>query len=172
MKYAVPGKDIWADAWKLWVYTVIPVNIGWDKHGRAIMGKGLAKQAAERFPEVLESWGDVCQAGRNATQVLQKRFTGPRGGANLVLFPTKPLHAPAPYLSWRFDASPRLIEKSVQELDAIFGEMGQVVGRDPIIQIPPVGCGAGHLKREQVIPILEKYLTKDRYVFFSGRLGG
>lgn len=146
-------------------YLVIPTNIGWRKDGTAVMGAGLARQAAQRYEE-LELWyGDQCLRHGARTPVL---FHRPRAAAsrNLVLFPVKPCKELHPWLSWDQPASLELIERSTEQLaDAIHcgrdltrEHYGAIVPGNRRVFIPLVGCGNGKLEEAQVLPVLEKHL--------------
>lgn len=137
-------------------YLVIPTNIGWRKDGTAVMGAGLARQAAQRYEE-LELWyGDQCLRHGPGTPVL---FHRPRAAAsrNLVLFPVKPCKELHPWLSWDQPASLALIERSTEQLaDAVYSG---VVPKTHRVFMPLVGCGNGKLEEAQVLPVLEKHLA-------------
>lgn len=129
---------------------VIPVNIGWKlKGGANIMGKGLALQAADKYPEFALWYGQECQKGRSKTPTLMY----PNGP--LIAFPVKPLNPEAPWLSWRNKADLGLIERSARELAAF--------RTDHPIAVSMVGCGAGGLEMSEVRPILDKHLSDDRF---------
>lgn len=117
------------------------------------MGAGLAKQAAQRYPELPLAYGASCQTLGAATPVLQ--FVPSR----FVLFPVKPLAPDAPHLSWQQNASLPMIERSADELASLEPDLhgGDVV-------LPMVGCGNGRLERSQVYPVLWRILKSDRFI--------
>lgn len=125
---------------------VIPTNIGWKKNGENVMGAGLAAQAKLKYPDFPLWLGRQYEAGFRSVQCFK---------GILCAFPVKPLIEAKPFLSWQNSADPNLIEKSAQELSTTGWEK---------VALPLVGCGNGGLKRDVVIPILEKYLTDDRFV--------
>lgn len=129
--------------------TVVPVNIGWKMSGEAVMGAGIAKQAVDRFPDLPQWWGFLCQRFRENTPVtLHPRH-------RLLLFPTKPLDDDAPWMSWKSDADSKLVWRSAAQLAAF--------AFDETINIPLVGCGNGRLSAELVLPILRMFLNHHRF---------
>lgn len=167
--------DLWefheAGAW-----ACIPVNIGYKKDGENVMGRGVAVQAAKRWPDVPKIWGGACKTLGSKVSAMPL-FDGRR----LIFFPTKPLNVREPWASWRNMASPRLIERSATTLASLVEapcpgcseDLGPVrcVGRktdcrsiEGDVVLPLVGCGNGKLKEKDVLPILERVLVSDRFV--------
>jgi len=135
-------------------WIVVPTNIGWTSEGKNVMGAGIALQAKRHYP-MLPSWyGAFCKRFGAATQ--------PCCFSNLILFPVKPLDLGHPYLSWRQEASLELIERSAYNLAQAVRIMERVGGAN--IYVPLVGCGNGGRKPEEVLPILERHLTDERFV--------
>jgi hypothetical protein len=141
--------DIW-DWLKDGYRVVIPVNIGWKLDGANVMGRGLAAQAAKRYPSLPAWWGAYCKKHRDRAGVT----IYPE--APLLLFPTKPLNNETPHLSWRSESSLRLVERSTAELLGL--------PKDWKIALPLVGCGNGKLDPNDVLPILRQKLNEDRFV--------
>lgn len=141
-----------ADIWTLLPghHIVIPTNVGWKANGANVMGAGLAKDAARRYPELAAWYGAFCKEHAALTSVTSYP-AGP-----LILFPVKKLRMEQPWMSWASEASLDLIERSARQLSELPGE-------DPIA-VPMVGCGNGGRKPEEVIPILNRYLMGDRYL--------
>lgn len=129
---------------------VIPTNIGFKKDGANVMGAGLAKQARERVGHLDRWYGMLCKACREHTPVCV--FPD----APLILFPVKPFNAKHPHLSWKQDADPRLIERSLKQL-------GSMTIRKPVA-IPAVGCGNGNLSHTMIVPVMEQILD-DRFTY-------
>lgn len=135
--------DIWRWARENNAEVVIPTNIGWKNNGENVMGRGLAAQCAERFPDVPAWYGDICQAcGPNTPVVVH-----PEHG--LIFFPTKPLDYDDPNLSWRGQSSLKLIRRSAVQLARL--RLGPVA-------VPLVGCGNGGLRELDVMPIVRDAL--------------
>src|SRR3990172_6948668 len=116
---------------------VIPVNMGWKADGRNVMGRGLAKQAAEKYPELPVWWGGVCQQLRWFTPVV------PYHAESLIMFPTKKLSDP-PSLTWRNKSDPELIICGLSQLRVWSYRFSRVA-------LPLVGSGNGGLDPEVVL---------------------
>lgn len=131
-------------------HIVIPTNIGYKKKGgENVMGRGLAAQAAKRFPELPRWYGEYCRTfGKDTPVVIY-----PDG--RLILFPVKPLNEAAPWLSWTNSADLKLIERSAQQL-------ARVIIEGPVA-VSLVGCGNGGLDMGDVRPILDKHLSSKRF---------
>lgn len=136
-----------ANIWSYWpeYWIVIPTNIGWKRNGENVMGRGLAAQAAERFPGLASWYGGVCREDAPKSFVKLCILHG------LIMFPVKPLGA-EPSLAWRQRAGLDLIEHSAIQLRRI------VEDHSLRVAMPMVGCGNGGLRREEVLPILERHL--------------
>lgn len=140
------------DIWKL-VKThliVVPTNLGWDSKGHNVMGKGLAKDAAKRYPSLPSWYGNFCRTKRQEAEVTRCP------GTPILLFPVKPLNAGTPWLSWRSKADLALIERSTRQLSHW--------SDDVPIAVPLVGCGAGGLDPADVRPILQRHLMGSQFV--------
>jgi hypothetical protein len=140
----------------LWEYAdygalVITTNIGWCRDGRNPMGRGVALQAAQRVIGLPGWYGKICKERGAATPVVEYAH---RGKLRLLLFPTKPLDALRPHMSWRNRASLALIERGLAQLAAEY--------TTPVF-LPLVGCANGGLREEDVLPLLHQYLTADNF---------
>ena len=132
---------------------VIPVNLGWKTNGENVMGRGVAKQAAEKYP-ILPSWyGWRCEAMADTKLTRLYRYQ------NLLLFPVKPLFKTSPQLSWQRRADLTLVEESTKQLANFFVGTGT-----NHVALPLVGCGNGGLPPLKVLPILQRYLKGDRFL--------
>ncbi len=129
---------------------VVPINLGWKSSGANVMGRGVARQAAAKFPDLAMWLGQVCKNMASADMVKINRYS------NLLMFPVKPLFKNAPHLSWQGDADFDLVERSARELASLWGS------NQPIV-LPLVGCGNGGLSPKKVLPMLFKHLHKDRF---------
>lgn len=138
-------KIIRGDIWKChatgaWVG--IPTNGYIKNNGNLVMGRGLALQASERFPELPAQLGAHVNANGNTVCMFPK--------LGIFTFPTK--H------NWIEPADMNLIESSAQQLADYFAE-GYNLGADlPMIALPKVGCGNGELPWKEVEPIIRAYL--------------
>jgi hypothetical protein len=137
-------------------YIVIPTNIGWKANGENVMGRGVARLFASLYPQLPKEYGRICQKdGAKTTCVAISGFD-----TVVIMFPVKPLNAEAPWMSWKSGATLDLIERSAKDLAALEPSLP---GKNPIV-VPAVGCGNGGLDLSDVKPILEKYLTSDRFI--------
>lgn len=143
------------DLWRLhtkgcWV--VVTTNIGWKSDGANVMGAGVAKQAAERFPDLPLWYGTLCRKYREEVGAV---LYNP---GRLVLIPTKPLNRVAPQLSWQQDSSLELVEQSVLQLAQVLVEERFTVA----MGYP--GCGNGNLQVAKVKPMLLKHLANPKVI--------
>lgn len=132
--------DIWSyHAKGYWV--VIPTN-GCRKQGTiAVMGIGLALQAANKFPDLPNFLGKRLTYGGNHVYPFEVY--------RLFSFPTKERF-------WE-KSDIRLIQNSLNELLQTVKNLEESLG--PLkVALPKVGCGAGNLDWERVRPILEEFL--------------
>lgn len=145
--------DIWRFHPHSWV--VIPTNLGWTKNGKNVMGAGLAKQAAQRFPDLPDWYGGIIRtaASLDPPERVMVLYDAAK---RLALFPVKPLIPDAPHFSWRQDADLTLIEGSTINL-------AKTAPKNVPTCVPLVGCGNGKLDPKDVLPILRKYLD-DRFI--------
>lgn len=127
-------------------YIVIPTNIGWKKTGLAVMGAGLAKDAAQYYPDVLPWYGGVCETHKASTPVVLYP------SRPLIFFPTKPLSPNEPHLSWKNPASLALIESRLPQLV----ELGKTLNAP--VAVPLLGCGMGGLDPAVVTDLCKRHL--------------
>lgn len=123
-------------------YIAIPVNcVG-------VMGAGLAKQAAERWPHILPVYRDACQARelRFGRVLLMTRAPG-YFQPSVALVPTKQ--------HWRQRSR---LEDVVVSLDELRPVIKSAEPLAPAWAIPALGCGLGGLAWEDVRPHVERYL--------------
>ena len=143
---------------------VVPTNIGWKKDGTNVMGKGLARQAAERYPSLPLLLGAYCKERRfYATTWPVEVYSHVTGEIQLLLcFPAKPLTPGAPQFSWNGKASLALVKKSLATLVLLASTDKRLI-KEESIYLPLVGCGEGGLGEEIVLPLLQEALS-DRFV--------
>lgn len=122
------------------------------ENGNAIMGKGIALQARQRFPMIEFTLGRLIQKYGNHTFYL---------GYGLISFPTK--H------NWRDDKSDiELIKRSAIELVSLF--KGDVPIRNKSnrrILLTRPGCGSGNLNWSDVRPILQIILNSNEFIVIN-----
>lgn len=123
--------DLWSFV-KPGVVIVITTNSVVTLDGRCVMGKGVAKQARDRFP------GFDKRLGEYIKRFGERCYKFPMDGWTLATFPTK--H------HWRDKADLSLIAESAEELM----DMADKFEWDEIY-MPRPGCGAGGLQWVQVV---------------------
>lgn len=139
----------------VWAYEktheiVIPTNIGWRMRDQSnVMGRGLALQATKKYPDFQLWFGRECAARREETPTLLYP------DAHLIAFPVKPLNVVAPWMSWKNKADLKLIERSAKQLAEL--------KVDRPVAVSMVGTGNGGLSMADVRPILDRYLSEDRF---------
>lgn len=144
-------KNIWS-AWEDNYYIVIPTNGFVKTNGECVMGRGLALQAKEKFPQLpLELGKRIVGCGNDVFIFLKYR---------LLTFPVKTV--------WYEKAKLELIEKSCKQLEEIFKY--NLFDLPVPLYLPRVGCGNGKLNWDEVKPILEKYLD-DRFIVCIWKFG-
>lgn len=131
------GVDIW-DFHDRGDWICIPTNGVVKQNGDLVMGKGLALEAARRYPSAPHVWGSAVQMFGN--------IPAPYWSARMVSFPTK--H------HWQDKTDLGLIKESA-ELLMRFLEMNPTIQR---IYLPRPGVGFGRLDWEEVRPVLEPIL--------------
>ena len=135
--------DIW-EAYNAGCWIVIPTNKCVKNNGEAVMGRGLALQAKQRFPCLpLDLGVAIKDCGAYVYALMRYR---------LIVFPVKD--------DWRANADLKLIEESCKQLLTV------VDSCSPPVFLPRVGCGNGNLNWKDVKPILEKYLD-DRFIIIN-----
>lgn len=122
-------------------WIVIPTNGTVKKDGTCVMGRGLALDIKEMYPEF------PALLGYNIETLGNQVYVFPEYG--VITFPVK--H------NWWEEADLKLIEKSSAELrNCIFRFFNMY--KNFTIYIPRVGCGNGKKTWEEVKPILEQEL--------------
>ena len=143
--------DIWTEFEKRpEAYLVIPTNIGWKHDGSNVMGRGLAKTAAEKFPELPEFYGPWCQ--KYCTELYVHY------GRNVICAPTNPLNEGKPHLSWKNRAKACLVEESYRQL----GDLAQKKGW--IILTSLLGAGNGGMRYEKALKLAEDAELPDNVI--------
>lgn len=137
-------KEITGDLWDFHAqghYICITTNGTVRRDGACVMGRGIAKQAAQKFPDMPVRIGNSIKSIGNHVRVFEL--------CKLISFPVK--H------HWAEVADLRLIEQSAKELadKFTFGNTS--------VYLPRPGCGNGHLQwadvRTVIAPILDDRFT-------------
>lgn len=137
------NKSIWhSDFDSYW--RVIPINTVVRANGFLVMGTGLAKQAAERHPELPEFLGDFY---RQKSRIKSICYISSK---RLVAFPTK--------IHFINNSNLSLIEVGLIELK----ELVSSEFNNGKIASPRLGCDLGNLDwKKDVKPLVEKYFGDD-----------
>jgi hypothetical protein len=135
------------DLWELPAEVICVTTNGATRgDGRAVMGGGCAREAADRYPSLPKILGQrLCEDGNHVF------FLGNFGGKRIYSFPTKHSYRDAL-------ADEDLIRRSAEELRE---QIKDVPGR---VLIPRPGCGLGGLAWSVVRPMLAKELPDARFV--------
>lgn len=127
------------------------------KDGTAVMGAGIARAAALRYPGLERELGNLLEADGNRVHLLHRGGDEPWASEprDIVSFPTKE--------HWRDPSTMDLVGRSACELVALADLRGWTR-----VALPQPGCGLGGLDWEtQVGPLLEDLLD-DRFLVSSG----
>lgn len=122
----------------------ITTNGSTTRDGRAILGRGVARQAAIQFPLLARELGQLLQQHGNHVVELS-------GG--LVSFPVEESPWSLPDL--------RLIRQSAVELRSLADLRGW-----PLVVVPRPGCGGGGLQWKDVCPLLAEFFD-DRFIVLA-----
>lgn len=145
-------KEVYGDVWEYSADVICIPSNGYikrprrgDPHGRAVMGRGVAQQARDRFVDLdIEVASQIERFGNHVAWV---RPEDPK----LMIFPVK--H------NWWEEADPELIVRSAGELSEIATTNNWLT-----FVLPRPGCGNGQLKWEQVKPLIKDVLPDNVHV--------
>jgi hypothetical protein len=138
-------REIYGDIWDFFDqghYITITINGTIKKNGSAVMGRGIAKQAALRFPQLPYELGRLIRD--NGLCVC------PSPSHNFIYYPVK-------FNFWEI-ADLQLISRSCVQLV----ELTDALGLDVVYMVRP-GCGNGKLDWNRVKSMLEDCLD-NRFV--------
>lgn len=135
--------DLWAAAQGS--VLCITTNGVVNRNGLAVMGRGIALQAKEKFPDIAEVLAQMLKMYGNHVA-----FLGSFSKWQILSFPVK--H------KWNERADVELIKRSIKEL-LLFARYGKW----ETVYLPRPGCGNGSLQWAAVKPIIEPLLD-DRFV--------
>lgn len=148
--------DIW-DMHGVGWHIVIPTNLYVKDNGEAVMGRGLALQATQRWPNLKVWYGyHLKEHVRRTPEGRNPRMEdiNPPGllaidnERNFICLPVK--------TSWNQGARKTLIEQS---LKALADDMRKPILLEASIAIPRIGCGNGLLNwEEDVKPLVREFL--------------
>lgn len=127
------------------------------KDGRAVVGKGIAKEANDLFHIDQKLAHFLRQYGNRAFNLGQYQNASSGAVFTLFSFPTK--------YDWKEDSDVTLICKSAEQLMQMCDKF-QVTR----CYIPPVGCGCGNLSWEHTVKPWISQILDDRFVvIFNNR---
>lgn len=107
-----------------------------------IMGKGIAAEFKNRFPDMFKDYGQRCE--RQEVRLGQPYLYKPLFGQQIVNFPTKE--------HWKSISKLRDIERGLDYLLEHYKQWGIAS-----IAVPPLGCGNGQLEWRVVGPLIYRY---------------
>jgi O-acetyl-ADP-ribose deacetylase (regulator of RNase III) len=124
---------------------------------QGVMGKGVALQFKKAFPEMYEDYKKACEKGTVSIGKMhvfrQNSLMEPK---YIINFPTK--------TDWREPSKIEYIKQGVQELINVIKTL-----EIHSIAIPPLGCGQGGLKWNDVYPVIQEAserLTNVQFIVF------
>lgn len=154
-------KEAYGNIWDMKNDAICITTNGYVKNnGEAVMGRGIAKEAAEEYP-LLPKWlGNHLRT--NGNHVTIGSFDYPCTTWNgsdvceqvFFIFPVKPAFGPRGEMGWKAKADLDLIKQSGEELMALINEFSYM----KTVLLPRPGCGNGGLSWKDVKPIIEPIL--------------
>lgn len=121
-------------------WITIPINWSTKQNGNAIMGAGLARQAAEKYPDIPKWLGEIIQI--DTLHVVHQSLK------KILFFPTKK--------HWKENSTIDLITQGCFDMNFI--QQNFIPKSNVPIYLPMLGCGLGHLQWNDVLPILHAKL--------------
>lgn len=111
-----------------------------------VMGKGIALQFKERYPQNFKIYEKACKAGEvQIGKMLVAKENTLEGEKIIINFPTK--------TEWFKKSQYSFIEEGLKDLVRVIQEY-----KIKSIAIPPLGCGNGGLQWNKVKKLMSKYL--------------
>ncbi len=113
-----------------------------------VMGKGIALQFKERYPDNYRAYHKACKNGeiQIGKMFVFREADLQQGEKTIINFPTKK--------EWYKKSQYNYIEEGLKDLVKTIREHDI-----ESIAIPPLGCGNGGLKWGKIKELMEKYLT-------------
>lgn len=145
--------DIWEHA-DDYDAIVITTNGFVKQNGEAVMGRGIAKQAKEKYPWLPKLLGGWIIASDNMAGIFTHGSIYPK---HIITMPVKPILGPNGEPGWKAKADICLIKESarITAINVNDYEIEKII-------MPRPGCGNGGLKWEDVKPIIEP-IFDDRF---------
>ncbi len=119
-----------------------------------VMGKGLALEFKNRYPEMFSAYRTACEKKQLTIGKLMLYYAPDHW---ILLFPTKE--------HWRYPSKLEYIESGLMKFVNSYAEKNITS-----IAFPRLGCGNGELNWEDVRPIMEKHLASlpiDVYIYLG-----
>lgn len=144
-------------------WVVVPTNTEIKQNGHAVMGKGLAKEAADRIhflPRLLADhirvWGEEIFAYEAEAKWSRGWWGNIDTPLRVVCLPTK--------TTWRKSSDIKLIERGCQSLKLLAYQLNNSPDVHTFF-IPRLGCGLGGLDWERdVRPVVDSILDNDSFI--------
>jgi len=148
-------REITGDLWRVEGIDArcITTNGTLTKTGRGVMGRGIARQATQRYPNIEKQLAGHLRLKGNHVGVLLEPSA--EVSMPLVVFPVK--H------EWHEHADLNLIKQSAEELVALTDER-----QWQLVALPRPGCGNGHLSWALVEKIIRPRLDDRFVVVYAG----
>lgn len=108
-----------------------------------VMGKGVAYQFKQAFPANFKAYEAACKRDEVRIGRMFVTFTGQLEPRLIINFPTKK--------HWKGNSKIGDIESGLEDLVRVVGEQ-----KIQSIAIPPLGCGLGGLRWDDVRPLIEE----------------
>lgn len=150
--------EAYGDLWDIaseghWDAIVITTNGYVRKDGEAVMGRGIALEAKERYPGLALAVGTQIRNFGNKVHV----FSG-YDDFDILTYPVKPVFGPNGEPGWKAKAQLPLVQKSMSEMLYFVNRYHWMD-----ILMPRPGCGNGGLKwdtvKEAISPFLDNRFT-------------
>jgi O-acetyl-ADP-ribose deacetylase (regulator of RNase III) len=108
-----------------------------------VMGKGVALQFKQAYPDNTKAYESACRKGQVLIGRMFVTYTGKLEPRLIINFPTK--------RHWR-------AASKLEDIQAGLVDLVQVIRNEKIksIALPPLGCGLGGLRWEDVRPLIER----------------
>ena len=119
-----------------------------------VMGKGIALEFKKRYPDMFQSYRDICEKRKLKIGSLMLYYEPDHW---VLLFPTKE--------NWRNPSRLEFIEAGLAKFCRTYAEKGITSAA-----FPKLGCGNGELNWSEVQPVMEKYLKNlpiDIYIYLG-----
>ncbi len=153
-------KEVYGDIWDLAdevlddVGICITTNGYVRKDGKAVMGRGIAKEAAGRFRWLPQTLAEHIKHNGNIVGCWGADYDPTYDKSYFIIsFPVKPIYGSRGEMGWQANADLNIIKQSAEDLMAF--PKWQI---PKTILLPRPGCGNGGLKWEQVKPVIEPIL--------------